>query len=230
MSALRTTLTETARLKLSSRTTKRHQILFRPYATNNTTPSRRAVTVTNDDGRVNWTDLSRPEKAARTAQQSFNFLVVAAGMVMTGTVAVFLFTDVFSPNSKTAYFNSTVAIIKAHQGCVELLGEPKNMFAYGESPWSSFRRARVDGPTAMTKVEKDPRTGAEHLRMKFLIRGDKNDGWVTVHMAKPSGQRDFEYIVLAVDVKGHQRLYLENRAAGGTRDKSSGKILGIKWW
>ena len=45
---------------------------------------RRAITVTSDDGRYDWAELSTTEKAARTTQQSFNFLLVAFGAV--GTV------------------------------------------------------------------------------------------------------------------------------------------------
>jgi hypothetical protein len=52
------------------------------YATN-TTNGRRQVTVLNDDGRVNWGDLSGREKAARTTQQTFNFAFVAVGLVLT---------------------------------------------------------------------------------------------------------------------------------------------------
>jgi len=44
----------------------------------------RAITVTSDDGRYRWDELSTGEKAARTTQQSFNFLLVSAGAV--GTV------------------------------------------------------------------------------------------------------------------------------------------------
>ena len=47
-------------------------------------PSHKKVTVTNDDGRVPWNELSTGEKAARTTQQSFNFGIVLAGAV--GTV------------------------------------------------------------------------------------------------------------------------------------------------
>lgn len=49
-----------------------------------TTSHRRAITVTSDDGRYNWSELSNREKAARTTQQSVNFVIVAAGAV--GTV------------------------------------------------------------------------------------------------------------------------------------------------
>src|SRR6266536_310897 len=46
-------------------------------------PSRKQITVTTDDGRVRWADLSTREKAARTTQQSINFIVVITGVVMT---------------------------------------------------------------------------------------------------------------------------------------------------
>ena len=45
---------------------------------------RKGVTVTNDDGRVPWNDLSAGEKAARTTQQTFNLGIVLAGAA--GTV------------------------------------------------------------------------------------------------------------------------------------------------
>jgi hypothetical protein len=62
--------------------------LRRGYATQSTsrgstTPSRKQITVVNDDGRVQWKDLSRTEKAARTTQQTFNFGLVLLGAVMT---------------------------------------------------------------------------------------------------------------------------------------------------
>lgn len=48
-------------------------------------PQRKAITVTSDDGRLHWSELSPREKAARSTQQSVNFLIVAAGAA--GTVA-----------------------------------------------------------------------------------------------------------------------------------------------
>ena len=46
-------------------------------------PKRRNVTVLSDDGRIRWSDLSAREKLARTTQQSVNFVVVLAGVVLT---------------------------------------------------------------------------------------------------------------------------------------------------
>lgn len=64
---------------------------LRSYATQNTLggatgPSRKQITVASDDGRVRWGDLSTREKAARTTQQTFNFGIILAGMVMTVSI------------------------------------------------------------------------------------------------------------------------------------------------
>lgn len=52
-------------------------------------PTRKAITVTSDDGRLHWSELSAREKAARSTQQSVNFVIVAAGAA--GTVRLWQF-------------------------------------------------------------------------------------------------------------------------------------------
>lgn len=66
----------------ASRKACRHASTNSSSSSSNT--PRRAITVTSDDGRYNWSELSTSEKAARGTQQTFNFLIVAAGLV--GTV------------------------------------------------------------------------------------------------------------------------------------------------
>ena len=68
----------------------------RQYATSDSigghkTSSRKQVTVRNDDGRVQWNDLTTVEKAARTTQQTFNFGVILVGVF--GTVRLVLKSD-----------------------------------------------------------------------------------------------------------------------------------------
>lgn len=53
------------------------------YATHSSASRRRNVTVLSDDGRYTWGELSGKEKVARATQQSFNFVVVLAGVVLT---------------------------------------------------------------------------------------------------------------------------------------------------
>lgn len=67
--------------------------LTRHYATqgslggNSTGSSRKQISVMTDDGRYKWSELSGKEKVARATQQSFNFVIVIVGVVM--TVGVF---------------------------------------------------------------------------------------------------------------------------------------------
>jgi import inner membrane translocase subunit TIM21 len=127
--------------------------------TNTTTrPRRKAVTAFNDDGRVPWGDLTAREKAARTTQQTFNFSFIILGAILTvglannrssamanivqGGVAYFMYTEVFSLDSKTSHFNRAVDQVKKDSRCTDLLGNSKKIIAYGEPTWNKWRRAR----------------------------------------------------------------------------------------
>jgi import inner membrane translocase subunit TIM21 len=121
-------------------------------------PRRKAVTAFNDDGRVPWGDLSAGEKAARTTQQTFNFGFIILGAVLTaspmfnpprttantmqGGVAYVMYTEVFSPDSKTSHFNRAVNQVRNDPRCTELLGNSKKITAYGEPTWNKWARAR----------------------------------------------------------------------------------------
>lgn len=74
---------------LVSQPTVRSVLNARSYATQNslgttaTQTKRRTVTPFNDDGHVPWNELSAGEKTARATQQSFNFGMIIAGLVLT---------------------------------------------------------------------------------------------------------------------------------------------------
>lgn len=206
-------------------------LIHRSYATHrdlgkdSTTTRRRAVTPFNDTGFVPWSELSTLEKASRATQQSFNFGIVIVGLALTGGVGYFLYQDVFSPDSKTAYFNRAVDRIKKDPACLAALGEAKNITAHGEETANKWRRARPIASTLKTDAK-----GNDHLVMNFYVEGPLNNGVVHVHLVKRAGQNEFEYKYLFVDVRGHSRIYLENadtRASGGS---SKGfKLFGVNW-
>lgn len=188
-------------------------------------PTRKQISVMTDDGRYRWGELSGKEKVARATQQSFNFLIVVIGVVMTGGVLTLLYTDVFSPNSKTWQFEKAVGRIKDDPRCTALLGDSKKIKAYGETTGNKWTRNR---PIATT-IQQDS-LGREHMRMNFHVAGPLNEGTVHVHMVKPPEEANFQYRLLALDVKGHPRIVLEqtsDAALGGK--KSPLKILGINW-
>lgn len=111
-------------------------------STSNAGPKRRSITPFNDNGHVPWKQLSVGEKAGRATQQSFNFGMVLVGLAMTGGVSYLLYTEVFSPDSKVAYFNRTVDRIKKDPDCVGLLGDASKIVAHGEETANKWRRAR----------------------------------------------------------------------------------------
>ncbi|KAK3398753.1 import inner membrane translocase subunit tim-21, mitochondrial [Sordaria brevicollis] len=220
----RAPMTATSAIIVSSR---------RQYATaqqETSSSKRRSVTPFNDDGHVPWTQLSAGEKAGRAVQQTFNFGLVILGVVMTGGIAYLLFTDVLSPESKTAYFNRAVDRIRADPRIVALLspGDPKKIAAHGEETGNKWRRAR---PLAAT-VEKDSK-GVEHLKMHFHVEGPRGSGVVGLHLTKQPGAWEHEYQTFYVDIRGHKRIYLENKEAERTAAKKGGKgefkFLGVKW-
>jgi import inner membrane translocase subunit TIM21 len=46
------------------------------------------------------------------------------------------------------------------------------------------------------------RQGREHMKMHFHVDGPLNSGIVIVHMMKPLDKDEWEYLLLALDVKG----------------------------
>lgn len=190
------------------------------------TRRRRAVTVVNDTGAVPWKNLSLGEKAARTTQQTFNFGMVLLGIGLTGAVATVLWLEVFSTDSKTAYFNRAADRVRADQTCRELLcgdktARKKDIQAYGEPSWSRWARNR----TIASRFETD-RAGIEHLHMHFYVEGPKAKGTVNLHMSRRPGE-EFEYQLLALDIPGQQRHFMENASA--LTQRKAGKMFGVRW-
>ncbi|PWY73740.1 TIM21-domain-containing protein [Aspergillus heteromorphus CBS 117.55] len=216
---LRLRPTTTTTTTLLPRTTD----LARCYATGSSAPKRRNVTVLSDDGRYEWGELTGREKMARATQQSVNFVVVLAGAVLTGGVFYLLYTEVFSPNSKTWQFEKAVERILDDTRCTALLGDRRQITAFGDNTWSRWARNR---PIA-TSIYKD-RLGREHLKMNFHVEGPLNSGTVFVHMMKPLEHNEWEYQLLALEVPGHSRVVLEQAHEKPGVGKAL-KIFGIQF-
>ena len=169
------------------------------------------------------------EKAARTTQQTFNVGLVLLGIVATGGVVTVLWLEVFSTDSKTAVFNRAADRVRKDPKCLELLaGEgihtKREIKAFGEPSWSRWARNR----TIASRTEKD-RAGIEHMHMHFYVEGPQAKGTVNVHMTRRPGEKDFEYRMLALDVPGRQRCYLENADAAKLDQRKQGKMFGVRW-
>ncbi|KAL5119172.1 mitochondrial import inner membrane translocase subunit tim21 [Pleosporales sp. CAS-2024a] len=185
-------------------------------------PPRKSISLTGDTGQVSWSHLSPGEKAVRTAQQSIHLVVVLAGILATGGVTYLLFSDVFSPASKTAHFNRAVSLIRADKRCTSLLGPGPDIAAFGQASWSRLARNRF-----LSSTEETDRWGTEHMRFSFYVEGPLGQGVVHVHLIKRPSQTEYEYQELAVDVKGHQRISLVQEEKRGS---VAPKIFGARWW
>ncbi|KAF5006383.1 hypothetical protein FDECE_7229 [Fusarium decemcellulare] len=205
-------------------------VVSRCYATHHglgTSPQgskRRAVTPFNDTGYVPWSQLSAAEKAGRATQQSFNFGMILVGLVLTGGVGYFLWTDVFSPDSKISNFNRAVNKIKDDPRCLEVLGDPKKITAHGDETFNKWRRARPVASQESTDAQ-----GNQHLLMHFYVDGPLNNGIARLHMVRYRGQSDYEYKYLFVDVKGHERIYLEHEETAASKIGKKLSFFGVKW-
>lgn len=69
-------------------------------------------------------------------------IMVGPVLIEQSGVAYFLWTDVFSPDSKTSQFNRAVDKIKKDQRCIEIFGDSKKIRAHGEETMNKWRRAR----------------------------------------------------------------------------------------
>lgn len=96
----------------------------------------------SDDGRYEWGELSGKEKMSRATQQSVNFMVVIAGAVLTGGVFYLFWTEIVSPNSRTWQFEKAVDRIKEDSRCTKLLGDRREIRAFGENTNSRWQRNR----------------------------------------------------------------------------------------
>jgi len=62
------------------------------------------------------------------------------------------------------------------------------------------------------------------------VEGPLNRGVVNLHMIKKPSDSEFVYKYLALDVKGHQRIYLENAdAVPDSPAKNKTKFFGVSW-
>lgn len=62
------------------------------------------------------------------------------------------------------------------------------------------------------------------------VEGPLNRGSVHIHLIKYPGHSEHQYKYFYLDVKGHQRLYLEDGGSSAQQGgKKGGKLFGIKW-
>ena len=141
-------------------------------------------------------------------------------------MAYLLYLELLSPSSSTVQFNAAVGRIKSSPECRALLGSSSQIKAYGEPTSNKWARAR---PLAhSTEVG---RFGTTHFRMHFNVEGTDSGvrGVVSVHMTQSKSDDRLEYQVLSLSVRGHETIFLENKAAERGIKAQSAKMFGVQW-
>ena len=64
--------------------------------------------------------------------------------------------------------------------------------------------------------------------MHFNVSGPLNDGVVNLHMTRRPGE-EFTYRYLTLDIKGHDRVWIENAEKKADSHAREKKIFGIRW-
>ena len=80
-----------------------------------------------------------------------------------------------------------------------------------------------------SRTETD-RIGTVHMHMHFNVSGPLAQGVVNVHMSRKKDEDEFHYHSLALDVPGHERVWLENAEQGRLDKRNQGKMFGVRWW
>lgn len=70
-----------------------------------------------------------------------------------------------------------------------------------------------------------------HCRLTIFwqVEGALNKGTVRLHLVKHPDSSDFEYKYLFLDVRGHERIYLEKADESKGRGKKQLSFFGVKW-
>ncbi|PHH72640.1 hypothetical protein CDD82_5867 [Ophiocordyceps australis] len=71
--------------------------------------------------------------------------------------------------------------------------------------------------------------GNDHLIMHFHVDGPLRNGIAQLHMVRGRGKSDYEYKYLFVDIKGHERIYIERADSKATSKKEPLTLFGVKW-
>ena len=65
--------------------------------------------------------------------------------------------------------------------------------------------------------------------MHFNVEGSARSGVVQVHLVKAPTSPEWHYRLLAIDVQGQPRLYLEDASAPQQKKKPGFRLLGVQW-
>ncbi|XP_075388737.1 mitochondrial import inner membrane translocase subunit Tim21 [Tenrec ecaudatus] len=151
--------------------------------------------------------VSTTQKVKEAGRDLTYFLVVLAGIGITGGLLYVIFSELFSSTSPNQIYGKALERCRSHPEVTGVLGEP--IKGYGETT----RRGRRQH-VSYIKYTQD---GLQHMRLKFYIEGSEPGKQGTVHLEvkenPESGQYEFHYILVEVDSYPRRVIIVEDHRA-----------------
>lgn len=130
--------------------------------------------------------------------------VILLGIGVTGVIFFYVFRELFSSNSSNSIYSKAFEKCKNDPRVEDALGAP--IKGYGEE---TTRRRRTHVSHAIYEKE-----GAQHMRMRFYIKGTRNKAVVELDMKKNDyGNYECRYLIVQLDdYSGRTFIIEDNRA------------------
>ncbi|XP_065345740.1 mitochondrial import inner membrane translocase subunit Tim21 [Cloeon dipterum] len=148
-----------------------------------------------DGGDNNVPSMTVKEKVKETTKTVGYSGIVLAGLGVTSIILYYVFRELFSSDSPNSVYTAALDRCLRDPKVADLLGEP--IKGFGEET----RRGRRTHVSHLL-YEKD---GANYLRMKFYLKGSRNQATVNLEMVENKQTGHFEYRYLFVQTEDMAR-------------------------
>ncbi|KFO78647.1 Mitochondrial import inner membrane translocase subunit Tim21, partial [Cuculus canorus] len=150
------------------------------------------------------TVLSAAQKVKEAGRDFTYFIVVLAGIGVTGGLFYVIFKELFSSSSPSKIYGDALEKCRSHPEVIGVFGE--SIKGYGEAT----RRGRRQLVSHIEFVKE----GLKHMRLKFYIEGSESGKRGTVHVEvkenPEKGRFEVRYIFVDIDTYPRRTIVIED--------------------
>ncbi|XP_069709382.1 mitochondrial import inner membrane translocase subunit Tim21 [Phaenicophaeus curvirostris] len=148
--------------------------------------------------------LSAAQKVKEAGRDFTYFIVVLAGIGVTGGLLYVIFKELFSSSSPSKIYGDALEKCRSHPEIIGVFGE--SIKGYGEAT----RRGRRQLVSHIEFIKE----GLKHMRLKFYIEGSESGKRGTVHVEVKEnperGRFEVRYIFVDVDTYPRRTIVIED--------------------
>ncbi|XP_059480449.1 mitochondrial import inner membrane translocase subunit Tim21 [Neocloeon triangulifer] len=170
------------------------------------------------DSGDNVPSMSVKEKVKETTKTVGYSGIVLGGLGVTAIILYYVFRELFSSDSPNSVYTAALERCIKNPKVADLLGEP--IKGFGEET----RRGRRTHVSHLL-YEKD---GVNYLRMKFYLKGSRNQATVNLEMVenKQTGHFDYRYLFVQTEDLARRVVILEDNRASTEPNSAPSTDLG----